>query len=1031
MPSLYYDKNDHKLLEIVEDVLNRGVDKAQFKTLLEPYLKPHGIKELAADRGLRIAYAIMHLLESLKSDQASERTKALIALRDETLTAAKGAMRNNRARVLLQIGKELVRAKGDRCRQLALAHDFRRAAAGKIGFLRQQLRRYHLLEMPEEWNQIAFDDRVHDANSKGRKSATHLVMDAWIKGIRYLTVVYYDCIDLPVARELLASAAILGIKVRIGIEYRAMHRGRFVKFVWCPGGLRDDCDIESLFRVDAVRELMGQGREVREARTDYVRAVIVAYNERHRQSIRKEFGVMLPPVEYAEMVAAVGVDQPAVLHLGTYIHSQAMPLFEERVAALRREADQADYDARAAIAMQVESLDALDVDTLVARYLSPAENRDIPDPDQPRDTGMPALLSLTPAELTSRLRKAAHSSHLTLILADLELEDVLEILFQCQGRVTHLEVFNTKHLDPGQTRQRMPFSQLQQALNEQNAVKLKRLIRGCMDFVRERCGPDAEDRLEVLEGLLERFDRLLEFYRRVPLGTSIGSGSTGRSTRTHGMGFAVVETLPLRAQREAARLRPDDRIPVQCTAIRSNEYVMPRQNKGIWGGLMHMASQVSGLRRLVCRTCTRWRVEEYAVTATGGNLVALGGRRQEGNGLSLFEAEDSCKRRPSLGHLNTKLKNVLKILAGFIPAFLTFYLTKDWWVLAYLGGVIWFSITGLRNVIQSVLGGGGLRRSQFLAWNDYIDWERISDSLLYTGFSVPLLDWLCKSVLLDKGFGVTTTTNPLLLYTIMALTNGVYISSHNVVRGLPREAAAANFFRSVLSIPIAMLFNWAAQGMLVMAGSADPMAVLQLWAAVISKLASDCVAGVIEGFADRRRNIAMRRWDYSEKLRQVFEIYSRLEIAFPTRDMLGMLNRPAEFIAFSKESNFNHAPEVIANALDMLYIMAYKPRAREALRQALEAMSVDEVAVFLASQQILREEQSVSMLFVDGLVGRNFAKGLSFYLTRYGAYLEEIGSMTAEALRNVVEDGAEAPPPDGVPSREEDGINRSCRGCER
>ncbi|WP_338667823.1 hypothetical protein [Pseudodesulfovibrio methanolicus] len=1031
MPSLYYDKNDHKLLEIVEDVLNRGVDKAQFKTLLEPYLKPHGIKELAADRGLRIAYAIMHLLESLKSDQASDRTKALIALRDETLTAAKGAMRNNRARVLVQIGKELVRAKGDRCRQLALAHDFRRVAAGKISFLREQMRRYHLLEMPEEWNQIAFDDRVHDANSKGRKSATHLVMDAWIKGIRYLTVVYYDCVDLPVARELLASAAILGIKVRIGIEYRAMHRGRFVKIVWCPGGLRDDLDIESLFRVDAVRDLMEQGREVRAARSEYVRAVIEAYNERHRQSIRQEFGVMLPPIKYEDMVAAVGVDQPSVLHLGNYIHALAMPLFEERVAALRQGFDEADYDAKAAIAMQVESLDALDVDTLVARYLSPEENRDIPDPDLPRGEGMPALLSLTPGELTARLRQTAHSSHLTLILADLELEDALEILFQCQGRITHLEVFNTKHLDPGQTRLRMPFSQLQQALNEQNAVKLKRLIRGCMDSVHERGGPDSEDRLRVLEGLLERFDRLLEFYRRVPLGTSIGSGSTGRSTRTHGMGFAVLETLPLRAQREAARLRPDDRIPVQGTAIRSNEYVMPRQTKGVWSGLVHMAAQISGLRRLVCRMCSRWRVEGYTVTATGGNVIALGGKRHRGNGLTLFESEDSCKRRPSPGHLNTGLKNVLKILAGFIPAFLTFYLTKDWWVLAYLGGVIWFSITGLRNVIQSVLGGGGLRRSPFLAWNDYVDWERISESLLYTGFSVPLLDWLCKSVVLDQGFGVTTSTNPLLLYTIMALTNGVYISTHNVVRGLPREAAAANFFRSVLSIPIAMLFNWAIQGMLVLAGSADPMAVLQLWAAVISKLASDCVAGVIEGFADRRRNIAMRRWDYSEKLRQVFEIYSRLEIAFPTRDMLGMLNRPAEFIDFSRKSNFNHVPEVIANALDLLYIMAYKPRAREALRQALEAMSEDEVDVFLASQQILREEQSVSMLFVDGLVGRNFAKGLSFYLTRYPAYLDEIGRMTRVALLKMTGDGSEAPSPDGVPSREEDGLTHSCRGYER
>ena len=34
----------------------------------------------------------------------------------------------------------------------------------------RELRRYHLLEMPEEWNQIAFDDHVHDANTKGRKT---------------------------------------------------------------------------------------------------------------------------------------------------------------------------------------------------------------------------------------------------------------------------------------------------------------------------------------------------------------------------------------------------------------------------------------------------------------------------------------------------------------------------------------------------------------------------------------------------------------------------------------------------------------------------------------------------------------------------------------------------------------------------------------------------------------------------------------------------------------------------------------------
>ena len=57
-PSVFYDKNDYKLLDILEDLLNREVDHAQFKTILEPYLKPHGIKELAAAPGA--AHCLCH-----------------------------------------------------------------------------------------------------------------------------------------------------------------------------------------------------------------------------------------------------------------------------------------------------------------------------------------------------------------------------------------------------------------------------------------------------------------------------------------------------------------------------------------------------------------------------------------------------------------------------------------------------------------------------------------------------------------------------------------------------------------------------------------------------------------------------------------------------------------------------------------------------------------------------------------------------------------------------------------------------------
>lgn len=996
----HYDKNDYKLLEILDDLLTREVDRSNFKTLLEPYLKPHGIKELAAERGLRIAYAIMHLLQSLKSDQASDRTKALIALRDETMSAAGGGMRNNRARVLLQIGKELIRARRDKDKQLALAHEFRKAAIGKTRFIRQQLKKYHLLEMPEEWNQVTFDDRVHDANSKGRKSATHLIMDAWIKGIRRLTVVYYDFMEPSVARELFASAQILGITVSVGIEYKARFGDRFVKIVWGPEGLQDNADIEGFFKRESVLELMQQGREVQAYRTWYVQSATEAFNDVHRKSIRQEFGINLPRIEYKDVAKTIGTGQPSIFHLGNHIHEIALPLFADRVIELKAEYANADYDTRASIAMHLESLDSLDADTIIARYLVPEENPEISDPDTPSADGSgPKLLQLSPAELTTRLRRVSYTSQLTLILSELDLSDAIELLYDCKGRISHFEVFNTKSLTEFIVRHRKPFSLLQRSLNEQNAVTLKRTIRQCIEQLQEENSTKSKEKAERLLAILSDFSALLDYYKRSPLRAKIGSGSTGRSTRSHGMGFAVIDTLPLRSQQEIRNRTTSNCIPVSGIATQSIEFIPPRNKIIRSGGIAKALCHMPGLRSLMCKTKHSWHIAGYHVDDAGcGNVVSLGGMNQEGNGLSLYDDEKS-PHRPSTGTLNTVLKNAAKIVIGFIPAFLTFSLTKDWWILAYLGGVIWFSITGLRNVIQSILGGGGLRRSPYLTWNDYIDWERISDSLLYTGFSVPLLDWLCKTVVLDQSFGITTMTSPLLLYSIMAITNGVYISSHNIIRGLPRKAAIGNFFRSVLSIPVAMLFNWGVGLILIASGNTDTAAVLQLWAAVISKLASDCVAGVIEGLADRGRNIAMRHWDYSEKIKQIIEIFSRLEIEFPTRDMLKTLNSPDDFIELSKNTTPNHVPEVIANALDLLYIRTYKPRAREALRQALESMNRDELEVFMASQQILSQEKTIARLFVDGLVGRNFPKALAFYLLRYPDYLHELDSLATHYRR--------------------------------
>ncbi|WP_034633213.1 hypothetical protein [Maridesulfovibrio bastinii] len=989
MRTLFFDANDYRLLELLNDALNSDLDSGQVETLLTPYLRPHGIKELAASSGLRIAYATVHLLESLNSRKATERINALTALRDEVFSSSKGQLRLNRARVMIQIIKELIRSKGNPGRQLEFAHDFRSVASGRPSFVRDQLRKYHLLEMPEDWNQVSFDNRVHDANSKGRKSATHLMMDAWIKGIRRLTVVYYNYVDRKVLEELFSSAAILGITVQVAIEFKSVFRGRFVKLDWTPSKLRDKSDIESFFSHPGVSALMEDGKKAQQKTTDYVKDLAALFNSKHRASIEQEFGISLPHIDFDEMVRSEDCLQPSVLHLGKYIHRLALPLFIEKVKAFKKEYPEASYDRQAEIAMHVESLKSLDADTIVARYLQPSENTELPDPDKPGNSeNEPLLLRMTPKELSDRIHHISHSSDLTLILSGLSVADVIEIIYDCKGKINYFETFSIKTYQGSSLLDRLPFNSLQKALNEQNAVVLKRIIHDCIDGIRSEEEKDPARELRLLE-ILDDFDSLRSFYKFSPLRTSIGSGSTGQSSRNIGMGFVVLETLPRKAQKEAKS--KNKFIPAQGKISFIKEFVPPSHATGLRRLLkpFYMAPLV---RSLYCRVDKLWEVKDFEIIDEGtGNLVPLGGINYElGNDFDLFDDDKPVKPRRSFRYLNRNLINISKVLCGFIPAFLTFSLTKDWWVLAYLGAFIWFGITGVRNIIQAVLGGGGFKRSPFLPWNEYVSWDRIADSLFYTGFSVPLLDWLCKTLLLKDQFGIDTTTAPLILYSIMALTNGMYITGHNIFRGLPSSAAAANFFRSVLSIPIALVFNWIIGLVLISAGHADVDVTLQLWAAVISKLASDCVAGIIEGIADRNQNIKLRRWDYSEKLHQIFDTFSALEVSNPQLNMLDIFEQPEKIVDVAGPDCVVPATTIVANALDLMYFRYYQPRASDFLQITICSMSEDERRIFFAYQMVLSQEKTVARMFVDGLVGKNFSKALSFYLLKHRDYLNEI-----------------------------------------
>ena len=991
---VFFDRRDKELIQIINAVSSEDQDLEYTRRQYYAYFHPHGIKEMTESKSLRIAYSMVHLLKSLEVGKTDDRLSALQSLKDEVLDTAGGALPKNTARVLLQIMKEMARIRNDDDKQLKLAHDFRITASGKPLFVRKQLKRYHLLEMPEEWNQITFDDHVHDANTKGRKSSTHLVMDAWIKGIRKLRVIHYNYIESQVAGELFQAARILEIDLRIGIEFSALYHHRYVQLIWDPGGFKDAHEFSRFLEKSPIKALFDKGRAVSVYQQAYVTALLEAFNRVHLSDINRRFEISMTPLSGKAFLGFVGDGQRSTLHLEKFIHQKLLSTLQARARDLMDRFEQVDPEERGRISAWIEKINCLDLEAVVEKYLQPSNNPDIPDPMVVRDDpDTPELLKLSPTELLQCLTAFGH--RITLNLTALGAEDVLELLYDCNGMISRLEIFNLKDWTADKTTHIPAISRLQEAINRQNPIALKQLILEMIDARRPKTPaktPD-HDRIVKLNGILHDIGGLLAMYKGRAIKARIGSDSTGRISRTHGMGLAVVETLPKRARRQIVREAGAGRkiIPVQMTAYRRQTLIPRRQaGKGPVPG-PELAVSPSCLHRFGFVRVQEWAVYDDA-TQMGrpGNVVTLGGiNKRIDNGLCRrAPADRGEERRLSWTYLNSNLRNTIKVLIGFVPALATFALTKDWWLLAYGGAFIWFGITGLRNILQSVLGGGGLRRSPLLRWNAYVSWDRIADSLLYTGFSVPLLDYLVKTAVLDRVFNINTDTQPVALYTFMALVNGIYISSHNAFRGLPKGAIFGNFFRSVLSIPLAVLMNFFLVNILTAMGVVGVNFILQRWAAIISKAASDTVAGMIEGTADRFNNIRSRMRAYTQKLHLMLNIYAQLEMRLPEYPVAELLDHPSQFREKADAETRDMEKILAIHALDLLYFYMYQPRSRSAMVQLMAVISEEERNVFITSQLTLRQMKDISQMFIDGMLGKDFAKALSFYLARYSDYLK-------------------------------------------
>ena len=212
---------------------------------------------------------------------------------------------------------------------------------------------------------------------------------------------------------------------------------------------------------------------------------------------------------------------------------------------MRNEFASADTGQQEEIMRWIQQTNALDLESLVSDYLEPENNPDIADPDIPADEpDVPELLQLSPFELLSRLTRLHSGYRVTLNLTNLKVEEVLELIYDCQGMITHMEIFNLKDYATGKTTRVADISQLMQAINEGSAIHLKQVIREIISRLSHDVADNRKAQIDKLTTILFDIDTLKSFYSGNSLKARIGSDSTGRSPRVHGMGLAIRETLP-------------------------------------------------------------------------------------------------------------------------------------------------------------------------------------------------------------------------------------------------------------------------------------------------------------------------------------------------------------------------------------------------------------------------------------------------------------------------------------------------------
>ncbi|MFZ2957306.1 MAG: hypothetical protein WA705_10490 [Candidatus Ozemobacteraceae bacterium] len=803
-------------IEAMADALNHKIEEPPAKLNVRHFSHPGGFVRELGKRRLSIAASYIKIARDLSPDDVDDRLAALRMLVEQSLHAKTLTMPLNTARVQIQLMKEAVKAQNDKRSQMEALADFGLASFGQETVIRRFLNHLQMIEVPEEEKplkelEMGWDDHVHDTLSEGRKTPTQILLDAFIKGISELTVVYSHLEQRRMIHEAMTAGHLLGIKVNIGIEFSIGKSGFRRHFMYVPGMFDDSASFFSFF--DDRRGTFAPFREGLMTNAVNRRKSMAQALDRFNTAQRAKLNVgyepdspcWMPALTIEELDRIVATGQPSRVHVGELLFQKFHEIFHRRVLHLKAQLLAAqdrfyrkiysEWELKN-ITTQYETVreqfETMTPESLRSQYM---DTRDVVDYDsvfQDEDS----LLSLL----------AGQGGRIVLIHPlEMGLRESMLYIMRYAHLITHLEALN---LRDGVNRNPNDLIIFNKFLYNFNNCSTDELLA----FLEQ----------QGLTGLKpEEVRHAQDTTRGRGLIPVCGSDSTGRDPTIPGMGFVRVTHIPQSI----------------VSNFRETHYKIPRP---IADMIIHKGkkNQEDGAPK-----------EESDIICMGKIVKPIrncvGDEDQvELIGLNRF-----------LTYLNPFLKNLLRILIGFTAAYfgmqLAFGTAPEFQFQCIKFAVLWLSITFIRNVLVDLIAASGLH---FKAWSHHnVNFDNASQSLFWTGFSVPVLN------LVKNNFDIFWTGITVGFvyegskFFFLCLANGLYITTHNRLRNFDPRVIWANFFRSVFAWPFATIFSPVGN-------------FFQIPSTVQTKFWSDCVGGIIEGGGNYRQRFRIRLRDLTELL---------------------------------------------------------------------------------------------------------------------------------------------------------------------